>query len=435
LSARKLLDQIGASVILHDALLASPKRLAGEAVDPPAVRSHNGLRTLREEVSMRSLLVGLLSLVLAACAAAPAVPPATGDPLFADALFSAPSHPVDPLSVFAVSEPMKRYLAEDIGIAATPRGRQRALIDALRRQKSLRLEYDAAYTRNAAEAFEERTGNCLSLVIMTAALAREMGIAVRFQRVHVDDTLSRSGNMQLFAGHVNVTLGRRPPATGSNIDDGEQYTIDFLPPPDIRGLRWREIGENTILAMYLNNRAVEAVAAGRVDDAYWFSRESVRQDPEFAAAYNTLGVIYGRKRRPDEAVLAFNRALARQPNNTRALANLVPVLQSVGRVREAAVLQARLKQLEPEPPFSLFERGLAAMEAGDYARARDLFARELERAPDYHEFHYWLAAALTQLGQDEEARRHLALALNNSVTRQDTANYAGKLARLKQGAR
>lgn len=384
---------------------------------------------------MRSLPIGLLSLLLSACAAAPSLPPAPGDPLFADARFRAPAQAVDPGSVFAVNAAMKRYLATEVGIATTPRGRQRALVDAIRRQDALKLEYDAAYTRNAAQAFEERTGNCLSLVIMTAALAKELGVAVRYQRVHVDDTLSRSGNIQLFAGHVNLTLGRRPPEVGSHIDDGEQYTIDFLPPPDIRGLRWKEIGENTILAMYLNNRAVEAVAEGRVDDAYWFAREAVRQDPDFAAAYNTLGVVYGRKRLPDEAAIAFDRALARQPNNTRTLANLIPVLESLGRVREAAVLQARLKQLEPEPPFSLFEKGIAAMQAGEYEKARAYFAREVERNPDYHEFHYWLAAALTPLGRDEEARRHLALALRNSVTRQDTERYAGKLARLKQAAR
>jgi transglutaminase-like putative cysteine protease len=54
-------------------------------------------------------------------------------------------------------------------------------VQALYQPDQIRLEYDAAVTRNAAQAFEARTGNCLSLVIMTAALARELGLTVRYQ--------------------------------------------------------------------------------------------------------------------------------------------------------------------------------------------------------------------------------------------------------------
>ena len=58
-----------------------------------------------------------------------------------------------------------------------------ALLEALYTQGELRLEYDARRTRTAAEAFDARMGNCLSLVIMTAAFATEMQLQVRFQDV------------------------------------------------------------------------------------------------------------------------------------------------------------------------------------------------------------------------------------------------------------
>ena len=50
-------------------------------------------------------------------------------------------------------------------------------------------------TRNAAEAFDARSGNCLSLVIMTAAFAKELGLPVRYQNVFVDEAWSRSGDL------------------------------------------------------------------------------------------------------------------------------------------------------------------------------------------------------------------------------------------------
>jgi tetratricopeptide (TPR) repeat protein len=378
---------------------------------------------------MKALAPALLSLALAACAVAPPAP--APERLFADALFAPPSAPVDARKVFAASEAMKRYLATELAGLEGTKGRQRALLEALRDKAQLRLEYDAAYTRNAAEAFEARTGNCLSLVIMTAALAKEMGVGVQYQKVFVDETWSRQGDIYLSIGHVNLTLGVRPPKLGSRIDDGEQLTVDFLPPPDLKGINWMVIPERTILAMYMNNRAAESLAAGRPDDAYWYARESIASDPDFVTAYNTMGVIYQRHGRPAEAARILAFALDREPRNTHVMSNLANAYASLGRLPEARALEARVAQLQPEPPFVYFNRGMAAMREGDWRAARDLFAKEVARAPYYHEFHFWLALSLANLGESEDARRHLALAMENSTTRQDHDLYAAKLRRIQ----
>ena len=161
---------------------------------------------------MRALAILLLSLALAACAVAP--PAANTDQLFADHLFRPASQPVRAQDVFAVTDEMRLYLGRELGSLAVAKGRQRALVDALRDKGQLRLEYDATYTRNASQAFEARTGNCLSLVIMTAALAKEIGVPVRYQNVYVDESWSRRGDLYFSAGHVNLTLGANPPRLG-----------------------------------------------------------------------------------------------------------------------------------------------------------------------------------------------------------------------------
>ena len=72
-----------------------------------------------------------------------------------------------------------------------------------------------------------RSGNCLSLVIMTAALAKGLELPVRFQSVTADETLGRSGDIQFIIGHVNVTLGDRTAELGSHRSDS--LTVDFVP--------------------------------------------------------------------------------------------------------------------------------------------------------------------------------------------------------------
>jgi tetratricopeptide (TPR) repeat protein len=266
---------------------------------------------------------------------------------------------------------------------------------------------------------------------MTAALAKEMGVPVRYQKMDIDETWSRRGNIYFSVGHVNLTLGRAPHGLGSRIDDGEQLTVDFLPPPDMHRVRWRVVEEKTILAMFMNNRAAEALAAGQVDDAYWYAREAIRQDPDFGSSYNTLGVIYRHGGHLQESARILGYALAREPSNTHILSNLASVLASLGRIEESRELERRLARLQPDPPFAFFNRGLAAMREGDYRTAKELFLREVDRDPYYHEFHFWLALALSNLGETDRAKEHLALAMENSSTRNEHDLYAAKLARIK----
>ena len=374
---------------------------------------------------MQKWLPFALLVTLAACAVVPPQPSAPA--YFADELFQPPSAPIDPAAVFAVSDQMQRYLDAEVVNEMGAKGRQRALALALGSDTDLRLDYESTYTRNAAEAFAARSGNCLSLVIMTAALARQMGIEVSFHSVRDDAIWSRDGDMYFSVGHVNITLGGKPPSLGTRIDDGEQITIDFLPVRDIRDYKWKLLKEQTIVAMYMNNRAAESLAAGRLDDAYWFVRAAIRSDPNFATLFNTLGVVYLRHGNPARAERALVHGLHGDPDNTTLMSNLSAAYARQGRFAEARALDARIAAADPDPPFAFFNRGLLAMKAGDYGAARDLFAAEVKRAPNYDEFHFWLGLALVNLGETEQAQAQLALAIANSTTRKDHDLYAAKL--------
>ena len=306
-------------------------------------------------------------LLLVACAGVPA--PQRPEALFADALFAAPSEPVSTVGVLQVDAAMQHYLAVDIASQLRKLGAQDGLIEALYKHSQLKLHYDTGRTRTAAEAFAARSGNCLSLVLMTAAFAHELGLTVVYQSAYLDETWSRNGDFLFASGHVNITVGR------SGMDTAisrtlNPLTIDFLPPTEIAGMHTREIAEQTVLAMFANNRAAEALASGRIDDAYAWAAEATRQDPVYVSAYNTLGVVYLRHGNLDLATLALQHALALDPSNTRAMSNLAEGYERSGNAKGAAALQIRLAELEPFPPFHFFRLGLAAMKRGDWLTAR-----------------------------------------------------------------
>jgi tetratricopeptide (TPR) repeat protein len=373
----------------------------------------------------------LVCVLLAACAS-PQQQQRVKPPefLFKDALFSAPSERITADDVFALSDPMKRYLRTEITSQLRLMGPHQGLINALYQTDQLKLQYDTSMTRNASQAFDARAGNCLSLVIMTAAFAKELGLQVRYQSAYLEETWGRSGDLLVRSGHVNVTLARKMLDTVS-MGPASALTIDFLPPENLRGLRSRDIPEETIVAMYMNNKAVEALVEGRSDDAYAWAREAVFQDPAYLGSHNTLGVIYTRRGDLDQSARVLSYLLERDPTNARAMANLAQVFARQGRDTESAALLRRLAQVEPVGPFHYFNLGLAAMEQQNFQVARDLFAKEVARADYNAEFHYWLALANFKLGEIEPARKHLKLALENGVTRNDRELYAAKLAWLQ----
>jgi len=369
-----------------------------------------------------------LLLLLADCATTPTTVQTSTDSLFNDGLFAPPSEHIGPENVFDLSEGMKAYLSSEIGARSRTTGKQHALVDALYSKAKLKIEYDPTMTRNAAEAFEARSGNCLSLVLLTASFAKAMGIPVQYQSVYSARTMSRSGGIIYLSGHVNLMLGSAD-QTGSSLlnRDTSPMTIDFLPSRELGKQHLRVIRENTIVAMYLNNRAAEALAGGKVDDGYWWSRQAIEQDPTLLSAYNTLGVIYRRHGNLKESERILKYIVEREPGNTAPVSNLVVVLNGLGRTTEAQEWAEKLKKMDPHPPFYFFDQGLQAMKDKRYTQARDLFAREVERAAYYHEFHAWLAAAYYELGELDLARKHLSIALQNSTTPAQQKLYADRL--------
>jgi len=376
---------------------------------------------------MKTVAALLISVLLASCASTPPMPPAAS--LFHDELFSPPSAPIAPDAALAISPAMRSYLAVKSFSRLRPVDRRRQLIDALYRG-DLKLEYDAATTRTAAQAFEARSGNCLALVMMTAAFAKELGLTVQYQAVIGDETWDRADDLYISIGHVNLLLEDNVPQSAF-VFAQLPLVVDFLPPNDSRAQRTRTITERTVVAMYLNNRAVESLTQGQVDDAYWWAREALRSDPDLLGAYVTLGVVYRTRHHAEFSEQALRRVADREPDNVLAMSNRILALRDLGRTTEADGLAQRLAALDPHPPFSYFHEGMAALHAGRVQDARRLFAKEVARAPYHHEFEYWLAVSYMELNDADRATVHLTRAMEVSTTRKDHDLYAGKLDRLK----
>ena len=378
-----------------------------------------------------------LMLQFAGCAAPQALAVA---PLLDDALFDYPARPADADAAMALDAPMRAYLADQLAHGVLRKGKARALSDALYEGPGgLKLDYDSAITRTAAQAFAARSGNCLSLVLMTATLARELGLELTFQRAQLDGAFSRLGDITLRSDHVNLVLGPRSSVMAWQVmsvgPDPNRLQIDFLPSADLQGLRSVPIDEATVLAMFMNNRAAEALGRGEHNQAYAWAREALRRDARFLPALNTLGVVYQRAGHLGAAAQAYEALLAQDPQQVATMWNLAQVRQAQGRSDEARRWTERRLAIEPAAPFQSLQLAEGAIARGDFAAAQDLLQRERRITGDTHELHFALALLGHRQGQAGLAQREMQRAMDSSPSASLQARYAGKLAWLKaQGA-
>jgi Tfp pilus assembly protein PilF len=371
---------------------------------------------------------------LAGCASPPVAPlnPQALQALLAEESAEPPLVPAAADDMMALSPAMRHHLEVTLAPAIRRLGPLRALHQALFQPGALQLDYDASVTRNAAQAFEARSGNCMSLVLMSAALARHLGLEVEFRWVHGASQWQRDPELLLHSGHVSLVLAPRLGSRRSGYDATAGLEVDFMPPPPSSLERHSSrLTEPQLRALFLNNRAAEHLRDGALNEAYRWARAAVLSAPDQAAGLNTLAVIHQRRGHASAAEAVWRHLLAADPKHTSSLANLAALLQNQGRLAEAQMLRQRLAAAEASPPFFALNQGIAAHQRGDHQQALRWLTREADTNGSPPELLFWLARVHFALGNHPAAQLAMAHAVAGAQTLPERQRYSAKLAWLQ----
>ena len=144
---------------------------------------------------MKTALALIPALLLSACASVGRIQADAA--LLQDTLFQPAHPPLDAAAALTLSAPIRAWIDTDFRQRNAARDPLGWLLQAFQRDHPLGLRYDTGHTRTAAEAYAARAGNCLSLALLTGAVAREIGLPVHYQAVFVPDTWSRNGDLDV----------------------------------------------------------------------------------------------------------------------------------------------------------------------------------------------------------------------------------------------
>jgi tetratricopeptide (TPR) repeat protein len=148
-------------------------------------------------------------------------------------------------------------------------------------------------------------------------------------------------------------------------------------------------------AVYLSDFAEMLRQRGLLAEAEQAARRAVAMAPNFAPAWNNLGIVLQESLKLDESRLALERSLALEGDNPQTLNNLANTLKRLGLAAEAGKRWTAALALKPDYAEAYSNLANLLLDQGEYERAEASARRALELSPRLADAYLNLAAVMT----------------------------------------
>jgi hypothetical protein len=311
---------------------------------------------------------------------------------------------ISPEDIFRLDPELSRLLADPELQKLSPLGRAKGLLTIIFGPHRDKFAYRAGHTTVAAESWRRRSGDCISLTVLTYAAARALRLDASVQEVGVPALYVRHDGFEFVNHHVNLLIHIPPNA----MDSQHQYIVDF--DPDVApGRLGEKLPEKAVVARVYSNFAAELLTEGRYRPAYAYLKAALANDPSHAPTYTNIALLYRHEglEAQAERMLRVGIALGSQPET--AMRALLELLQDEGRTAEADAVRTQLGRRQEVDPYYWIARGTNELAQGHPADAVRALLRADALVEGFGEVHRQLAIAYWQLGKRDLARAQVAL--------------------------
>ena len=369
------------------------------------------------KLDARLMLLAALAAALAACAVQPAIETPPVPPLR-----GLPEYTVDDVDPLELSDEMKQFVDTYLWRRGTDDNHAWRLAWAMLDPFVFNFEYDPHVTLTASEAFRQRRGNCLTFSNMFIAMAREAGMRAWYREVEIEPEWNSLDETLLVSLHVNAVA----------TDRNREYVVDVSRRIPRQGERHRRISDEEAEAQFYNNLGAQALVGNDLRKAYAYFRKAEEVNPGLPFIWSNLGVVYRRNGQTDDAVLAYETALALDGRHSVALNNLYTIYDEDGNVEKAEEIQAQVERNRRRNPYYLHYLAESAFAERELDTAIDYANRAIRVEDSEYRFHYTLAQLRYQEGEKSRAQKALDRALQLAPEWVDTGSLVlpGKIPEL-----
>ena len=284
----------------------------------------------------------------------------------------------------------------------------------------------------ASVALEKGSGNCMTLALLTYAVARELGVKAVFQVMHTPPMLLEvTTNLAVTSDHVRTFLYEDDTDNQGFYFSGRSYVVlDYFPDRYDRG--GRKIAEDQFFGMLYRNLAADALLAGKVNRAFSLLKTGTQYTQEYAPLLNMLAIVHRWAGDDETAKELYQYALNVSASKITLLNNYHYLLTLNGEVDAAYRVKLQLLALEDPSPYDWYLMGKEALEKGDNHSAEIYLKKFLQNTPYYHRAYFDLAKAQHAQGESAAARNSLSQAISFAEQPESQRLYQAKLTWLNQ---
>lgn len=328
--------------------------------------------------------------------------------------------------VFFLDDSAKAFVGSIVQPMDDNIDQMQALIKAIFERSELNLLYQGDANTSANDTFHTQAANCLSLSIMTYAMASEAGFDVDFQEIMIPEYWTRRDGFSLLNGHINIKMTH---PIQPNVFElyRRSFQVDFDPQSSRRGFPQKIVSKQAVLSMFYNNKGADAVLQKDYVTAYAYFREALVVTPSFHSAWINLGILYRLSEYFLQAEKAYQHGLAINPESLTALENLGYLYNFTGRDAAADRILARVERQRNNNPYYHVNLGEQEIEQKHWDQALAHFRKALALDRSKHEVYFGLARVYFEIGELGQSERYLKQAKNKALSKYDEDRYQSKL--------
>lgn len=285
---------------------------------------------------------------------------------------------------------------------------------------------------SAQLALQQRRGNCMTLALVTSALAKLANIEVGYKVIYQEPLIDYNNNIFISSNHIRTYLYKATPKQekGNLLLQRGALIIDYF--PDNTHLTGQDIQAARFHAMLFSNLAADALLQGDSDKAFFLSQKALAQDPTYNPAVNMTALMYHRKNAYAEATQWFDYGMKLKDNRITLLSNYRDLAIKMDNQQLLEKINQQLLTNEDDNPYAWLALAIDAERNQQFSHARRYYEKLLEKAPYLHKANLALIGLYLKEKDFKSAQRLVEQAMDYAYEPERRVFYNTKLAALKQ---
>lgn len=328
--------------------------------------------------------------------------------------------------IFALNIAAKTFVRDSISGIRSDDDKAKNLMLSIFDRSNLDLIYESSANTNANDTFNSASANCLSLTIMTYAMAQEAGFAPQFQIVDIPEYWTRRSGYTFISGHVNLRITFKGEIARQRLFDNA-LLVDFDPQTRVKKFFTKGTSKEAIVGMFYNNKGADALLQGNADKAYAYFKAALISSSSHAGTWVNLGLLYRKMGLYEQAQQAYEQAIKVDKDYSTAWENLAFLYDRTGNSNAAAEIRSQLESKRMNNPF--YHQMLAEInnDEGNLNSSVYHYEKAIRLDDSQHQFYYGLATVYFKKHDYKQSKRYLKIAKKKAGKSKIVRAYVNKL--------